>query len=86
MVRRLADKLGVAVLLVEHDMNFVMAVCDEITVLEFGRTICVGTPEQVQRDEATIRAYLGTDDDQGPEDSFPESEDIEADLATGASR
>ena len=44
LVRRLADDWGIAVLLVEHDMTFVMSVCDEIVVLDFGRQIGEGTP------------------------------------------
>ena len=43
LVRRLADDWGIAVLLVEHDMNFVMSVCDDIVVLDFGRQIAEGT-------------------------------------------
>ncbi|MBE2318187.1 ATP-binding cassette domain-containing protein [Solirubrobacter sp. CPCC 204708] len=62
LVRRLADEWGIGVLLVEHDMNFVMAVCDEIVVLDFGRTIAQGTPEVVRADPATIKAYLGSDE------------------------
>ena len=45
LVRRLADEWGMAVLLVEHDMNFVMSVCDELVVLDFGRKIAEGAPE-----------------------------------------
>jgi sulfate-transporting ATPase len=62
LVRSLADNLGLAILLVEHDMNFVMSVCDEIVVLDFGETICAGPPEHVRNDEATLRAYLGGED------------------------
>lgn len=62
MVRSLADQLGLAILLVEHDMNFVMSVTDEICVLDFGRTIAYGTPEFVRKDDATLRAYLGGED------------------------
>ncbi|MDY7106851.1 MAG: branched-chain amino acid ABC transporter permease/ATP-binding protein [Actinomycetota bacterium] len=61
LVRRLADDWGIAVLLVEHDMNFVMGVCDEIVVLDFGRCISEGTADEVRRDPAVIAAYLGDD-------------------------
>jgi sulfate-transporting ATPase len=59
LVRRLASDWGMGILLVEHDMNFVMSVCDEIVVLDFGRKISEGTPEAVRNDPAVIAAYLG---------------------------
>ncbi len=58
LVRRLAD-LGLAVLLIEHDMSVVMGVCDTITVLNFGTVLACGTPVEVQTDEAVREAYLG---------------------------
>ena len=59
LVRRLADDWGMAVLLVEHDMNFVMSVCDEIVVLDFGRKIAHGERDSVRSDPVVIAAYLG---------------------------
>jgi branched-chain amino acid transport system ATP-binding protein len=53
------DELGLSVLLVEHDMAFVMGMADRVTVLDFGRRIADGTPEEVQRDREVLRAYLG---------------------------
>jgi ABC-type branched-subunit amino acid transport system ATPase component len=60
LVRRLPT-LGTTVLLVEHDMSFVMGLADEITVLNFGRRICVGTPAAVRADPLVVEAYLGHD-------------------------
>jgi sulfate-transporting ATPase len=64
LVRRLADEWGMAILLVEHDMTFVMSVCDELVVLDFGRKIGEGAPALVRQDPAVVAAYLGDERDE----------------------
>jgi ABC-type branched-subunit amino acid transport system ATPase component len=59
VIRRLADAWGLGVLVIEHDMAFVMSLCDKLVVLNFGQQIASGTPEQVRSDPEVIRAYLG---------------------------
>ena len=58
LLRELAGE-GMAVVLVEHDVQLVMAVCDRISVLDFGQIIASGSPAEIQKDEAVLAAYLG---------------------------
>jgi branched-chain amino acid transport system ATP-binding protein len=63
LIRRIRD-LGIALVLIEHDMGLVMEVSERVVVLNFGKEIADGPPEAVKRDQAVIEAYLGRDADE----------------------
>lgn len=60
-VRDVRDQFGIAILLIEHDMNFVMGICEEITVLDYGRIIARGDGKTIRNNPKVIAAYLGGD-------------------------
>ena len=60
-IRRISGR-GYTIFLIEHDMRFVMGLCDRVAVLNFGRIIAEGAPDEIQRNPDVIEAYLGRDD------------------------
>ena len=61
-IKDIQDELGVTILLIEHDMKMVMDISERILVINFGRVIIEGTPEEIQRHPGVLKAYLGEDE------------------------
>jgi branched-chain amino acid transport system ATP-binding protein len=63
LIRRIRDEFKMTILLIEHDMRMVMSLCERIIVLDYGKEIASGTPQEVKRNPLVIEAYLGSTKD-----------------------
>lgn len=63
IIQLIREKFDISILLIEHDMKFVMGICEKITVLNFGQILATGTPDEIKNNSEVIAAYLGSDEE-----------------------
>ncbi len=61
-VKSIRDEMGITIVIIDHHMDVIMSICDDITVLNFGNVLAQGTPQEIQKNPAVIEAYLGVDE------------------------
>ena len=63
LIRNIREKFGITIVLIEHDMQLVMSLCDRVMVVNFGKKLAEGVPDEVQNNPQVIESYLGKEDD-----------------------